>query len=241
MASIQWQSKTRSEIGRIRKTNEDAVHSAPELGLWIIADGMGGYEAGDLASQMVIDILSDAPNFETLEVFVDDVKNRLEYINREMILLASRIGVGKRMGSTVVVMLVRESKLAIIWAGDSRLYRLRDRCLQRLTKDHSELEKLIDLGVVEEENSINHPSSRYLTRAVGVHTILQLDVIFETFEKDDGYLLCTDGLNKEVNDRMIEKIMCAAKGKDSVCDYLIKTALDRGGRDNISIVTVHAK
>jgi len=189
---------------------------------------------------MVIEMLNDLPNYKTLSLLVDDITERLKFVNKEMIRFAARSGEKTRMGSTVVVMAAKEDKLAIFWSGDSRLYRFRKGNLNRLTKDHNECARLIDEGVVDESEAENHPSSRYLTKAVGVRADLEYDLIYDTIEKDDFYLLCTDGLNKEMNDSSIEKAIQEASEQENLCDELVQTAISLGGRDNVSIVTAIA-
>lgn len=241
MTSYFWSSETRTETGNVRKLNEDAVFCAPKRGIWVVADGMGGYDCGDLASQLVIEVLRDIPTYATLSCMVEDIGDRLRYVNKELLGLATKRGTGTRLGSTVVVMAAINQNMATVWAGDSRLYRLRDGKLKRLTKDHSEVEKLIDLGIVKEDNADNHPAARCLTRAIGVSEKLNLDVVYDSVQKQDVYLMCTDGLNKELDDVAIEEtLLVKSDDNASVCDSLIETALQRGGRDNISVVTAIA-
>lgn len=241
MTSYYWSSETRTEVGRVHKFNEDSIFCEPKRGIWVVADGMGGYDCGDLASHLVIEMLRDIPTFATLTAMVADIKNRLQYVNNELLNLATKRGTGTRLGSTVVVMAAINQNMATVWAGDSRLYRLRDGKLKRLTKDHSEVAKLIELGIVEEDKAYNHPAARCLTRAIGVSKTLKLDVIYDSVKKQDIYLMCTDGLSRELDDRAIEKSLLVSTGKNTgYCDSLIETALQRGGHDNISVVTAIA-
>ena len=235
---FRWTSACRSDVGKLRKVNEDACLDLPERGLWAVADGMGGHDAGDVASHMVVQALQDVPRHGTLGGTVDDVRQRLTRANEQLRLEAMARN-RPVVGTTVAVLMAYEQHYVYLWAGDSRVYLYRDRRLRQLSRDHSRVEQLIALGVLRREEAENHPQSNVVTRAVGAADALDLDAEIQETRAGDRFLLCSDGLTKELNDDAIAPLL----GMDdpAVCaDGLVQAALDRGGRDNVTVVVVHA-
>ncbi len=237
---FQWQSSGRSTVGKQRKINEDAFLECPEIGLWVVADGMGGHSAGDIASKAVIDALNSLSGSGNLDTLIAGAAECLKKVNEDLTAKAKTFGPEKIIGTTVVVMLAAGKRCACMWVGDSRLYRYRDGNLSQLTRDHT---LAAELSQQEEPEAETFKNSRYeniVTRALGGHPELLLDSI--TFEATEGdiYLLCSDGLIKELNSREIATILDHKDDHES-SQQLIDLALERGARDNVTVIVVHAE
>ena len=205
----------------------------PEIGLWVVADGMGGHAAGDVASAAVVRALNEVTFPASLESFVEVVKTRLEDVNQDLI---TSSGVGST-GSTVVALLAHGDRCACLWAGDSRAYRLRNNVMHAMTLDHSYVEELVQMGELAPEDAENHPEANVITRAIGAAETVEIEVSVYQLQHGDRYLLCSDGLYREVSEG---ELFCQLGHGD--CDVLVKTLLDlalqRGARDNVSAVVV---
>lgn len=206
-----------------------------DIGLWAVADGMGGHSAGDLASQLIVNTLSKVEPQEQLATFVDEVEERVLQVNNRLFEVANSHN--QTSGSTLVALITHGEHAITLWAGDSRLYRLRDSELTQLTTDHTQIELYIEKGLVTREEAVGHPSGNMVTRAVGVTDNLLIEMDIFELEDGDRFLLCSDGLDKHVQDPEIEEIM---KGADpqSITDKLIETTLSRGATDNVTVCVV---
>lgn len=222
-----------THVGLARELNEDSFLDRSEAGLWAVADGMGGLSRGERASGLITERLAELDLPEDLEVCINLVANTLESVNAELRADTS----SKLSGSTVVVLMLREHRFACLWAGDSRLYRHSRSGLERLSKDHSIVEQLIDAGAITAEQARHHPMSNRITRAIGTEAQLELDVLRGKLRAGDRFLLCTDGLHSMVEASEIETITKADEASPAV-EQLIKAALAGGGRDNVSVVLV---
>ncbi len=223
----------------MREINEDAYLDEAELGRWAVADGMGGHAVGDLASRLVIDALKRLGPPVSMKAFIADARAHLQVANGQLRQEAARRQV-QRIGSTVVALLACDRFCGYVWAGDSRLYLVRDRQLRQLTRDHSQVEALKSLGVITDEEARHHPAQHMITRAVGATDLLELDD--DAIEVADGdiFLLCSDGLSNEIGeDDMLAVLTTAAH--DTAPGQLVSLALERGGRDNITAVVVRAE
>jgi serine/threonine protein phosphatase PrpC len=239
-ASVQWITASETHPGVRREHNEDAILARDAEGLWVVADGMGGHEAGDVASRMVVDALAALEVKERLADVVDQVDDALLDINLRLRAHAAEHFGGRTMGCTVVGMLVREGAGVALWAGDSRLYRLRDRELVQVTRDHSPLEELVEQGAMTEEEAEKHPDANVITRAVGGQSELCLDIVLFDVQPGDTYLLCSDGLYREVSYAEIGALL-AGEDVAEVVRLLLDLALQRGARDNVSLIVVRAE
>lgn len=232
-----WSSAARTDTGKIRRHNEDAYLELPGRGLWAVADGMGGHDAGEVASAAIIEALEDTPHFSSLRSFVDEVENRLLQCNAKLRDLAISRGRNQIIGATVVV-LITYGKLAIcLWAGDSRIYRYRRGELCQLTQDHTQVEEMVCSGLLTREAARGHPNANVVTRAVGARDGLYVEIDAEFIESGDRFLLCSDGLDKELQDSEIRDILAEGEDIDTV-NALINLALSRRGRDNVTVVVV---
>lgn len=233
----QWDSCGLTHEGKVRKLNEDSLISRNEIGLWAVADGMGGHDAGDLASQSIVAALSEINIPESLSDFVNTVDDKLCVINTNLRTISHEQHENRTVGSTVVVLLIHDNYCAYMWAGDSRIYRLRDGELSQLTRDHSQVEEMIELGLITREEASTHPEANIITRAVGATDHLLLEVDVDEIQPDDRFLLCSDGLYKHLTDIDIENLII---GKDLTrnCQNLIDLTLERGAKDNVSVILV---
>lgn len=238
-ASLQWQVAANTHTGNIRKINEDSLMAKDELQLWAVADGMGGHEAGDIASQMIVRYLENIEDRESLSDFVNLLEDTLLDVNADILDLAEEKYNGKTMGATIVLMTARGSVGICMWAGDSRLYRLRQGELVQISRDHSQVEEMIECGLLKREEAENHPSSNVITRAVGAGNKLFIDVTAFDLESNDTYLLCSDGLYNEVEDLDITTCLLM-KSVNQSATALIDHALANGARDNVSVVVSRA-
>ncbi|MFZ1827215.1 MAG: PP2C family serine/threonine-protein phosphatase [Candidatus Competibacteraceae bacterium] len=236
---FRWSSAGRSHVGMVRAINEDACLAMPELGLWAVADGMGGHEAGDIASQMIIETLQQTPLPLNWPDFLGSVREALYDVNRRLREESARRYQHRTIGSTVVVLLAHESQCACLWVGDSRIYRLRNAHLEQLTRDHSHVQELVDQGLIAPEEAQRHPLANVITRAVGSADDLQIAEVMHPLQAGDLFLLCSDGLNKAVPDEEIARLL---EHSNHNCQEAVKAfihlALMRDANDNVTTVVV---
>jgi serine/threonine protein phosphatase PrpC len=225
-----------THVGHVRKVNEDSILALPEQRVFVVADGMGGHAAGDLASQSVVDAVAGLPLTEDPRALMQSLREVLQGAHRN-ILSEIETRDGATMGATVVALMISGAHFVCFWAGDSRLYRLRDGEIELLTADHSLVAALVAAGQLSWDEAEHHPQSNAITRAVGVGEELELDKIRGTVARGDRYLICSDGLNKYANLKTLRNAMQGAP-IETVTDKLLSIALKGGGADNISIIVV---
>jgi protein phosphatase len=233
-----WTSASRTDKGLIRERNEDACLDLPARALWAVADGMGGHAVGDFASQVVVAALEKLAWADSIESLLNDARDRLLDANRHLRAEAAARRV-QRIGSTVVVLLTCGRYCGYLWAGDSRIYVFRQGHLRQLTRDHSQVEEMKARGLLTEEEAVNHPAQHLITRAVGATDTLVLDEQIEEVKDGDVFLLCSDGLTNEVTADEIARALSSGDCQVAT-DALVELALQRGGRDNITVVVVRA-
>ena len=239
MPALSFETAERTHVGCVRKLNEDRVLCRPELGLWAVADGMGGHQAGDLASGMIVDALASVEMLGSGYAFLDEVQESVQRVNRTLVSHARLSRPGTVIGSTLVALLAYEGHFACLWAGDSRAYRFRQGRLEQLTRDHSMVQELIDSGALARADAPSYGRSNVITRAVGVNDRLALDMISGPIMPEDCFLLCSDGLTGPVSDGEIEAVLSAAPA-ESAAEQLLSLTLQRGAKDNVSLVLVQA-
>ena len=234
---MKWESAVQTHRGKVRRINEDAVLERPDLGLWVVADGMGGYETGDVASQMVVDTLGGLAEAESLSQFVDAVDDGLLDVNQRIQDHAAHQLDGRTMGSTIVSLILCGQAGACVWAGDSRLYRLREGRIEQLSRDHSHVQELVDAGELLPEEAESHHEANVITRAVGALPELYTDTTVFSVRDGDTYLLCSDGLYKEIGPAQMAEVL-GSGSVVSAASSLLDSALERGARDNVSVAVV---
>lgn len=232
---IKWTSFADTSVGTVRKVNEDSILLKPEIGLWAVADGMGGYEAGDVASNMIIEALNDTEYKAAFNDIIDTVEDSLIDTNNKILEYADIMLDQQTMGSTVVSLIIRGRVGACLWAGDSRLYRYRNGELQQMSQDHSQVEELIQQGFLTEEDAENHPDSNVITRAIGASEEIYIDINVFSTQIGDTFLLCSDGLHNSVNVSDIINCLNEQNIEQSVNNLLAK-ALENNASDNVSVI-----
>lgn len=226
-----------TDCGRRRENNEDCLLSLPERGLWLVADGMGGHEAGEVASAIVA---------QSIENSADAVEEALQQAHQN-ILEASRNGIGAEgMGSTAVLLTSQNHDYQISWVGDSRAYLWSSQDdggeLQMLSTDHSYVQMLLETGAITEEELPNHPDRNIITQCLGSVELdqVRVDSVRGVWEPQQWILLCSDGLTDELSDQEIATILCNSNNPVNAVNQLIDAALNAGGRDNISVQIVES-
>ena len=235
---IRWTSSARCHVGLVREVNEDAFLDRPERALWAVADGMGGHEAGDLASAMVVSALDNLGEYPDLGSRVAAVRECLNGVNRRLRGEALYRDVSI-IGSTVVMLLASGRSCTYLWAGDSRIYLLRHGRLTLLSHDHSQYEEFRWRDHSQDAEAAQ-PAHNLITRAVGGLDTLELEDGTVTVGDGDIFLLCSDGLTNQVSEQDIGVALLRGDCR-TAADTLIDLALKGGGRDNITVVVVHAE
>lgn len=228
---------SRTHVGLKRKINEDALMTRTERGLWAVADGMGGHEAGEVASGKIADALSTLPIVYSLQETIDDAVAALQRVNRDLIALARGSGLPRTIGSTVVGLAISGEEFRCFWAGDSRAYRIRTGRIAQISRDHSLVQDLISAGMLSEAEARTHPNANVVTRAVGVTEDLQVDVVSGDVRPGDIFLLASDGLTRVVEDSEIAAELTSSGAADAA-DRLIELVLERGAPDNVTMIVV---
>ncbi len=235
--SLSWSSFGITDVGKVRKHNEDSMLDKPEIGLWVVADGMGGHEAGDVASQMIVSSLGKIHEGISLDRYIDDIEDRILKVNERLIAKARESEKNVTIGSTVVGMLAYDELCTFFWAGDSRLYRLRDGSLGQMTTDHSQVEIYIDQGLISRQQAATHPHGNMITRAVGAAEDLYIDFDIQEMQSGDRYMLCSDGLTKHLEDIEFEEMLSEGSVEEA-CKELTALTLERGAGDNVTTIVI---
>ena len=232
---MRFECVNRTHVGLKRKINEDSILVETERGLWVVADGMGGHESGEVASGMVVDALRALPPGGDLDATVAEAIEALRAVNRRLIDLAREQDRDKSIGTTVVGIAAADGVFRCFWAGDSRAYLLRDGELHRLSRDHSLVQDLVDMGMLNPEEAEGHANSNVITRAVGVAETLDVDVVGGEALPGDQFVVASDGLTRVVSDAEIAAELDRGS-LDEVADRLVERVLERGAPDNVSII-----
>lgn len=226
---------SRTHVGLRRKVNEDSVLVRTDRGLWAIADGMGGHDAGDVASAMVTEALLRLPIVYGLDQLVESAIAALHKVNHELISLAASDHESRTIGSTVVGLAIADGQFRCFWAGDSRAYRIRGDQIAQLTRDHSLVQDLVNAGMLDPQDARNHPNANVITRAVGVVEELKIETASGDARSGDQFLLASDGLTRLVDDHELLTELTSKRPADAA-ETLIETVLSRGAPDNVSII-----
>lgn len=225
-----------THVGRVRSVNEDSILSLPDHGIWVVSDGMGGHEAGDFASQAIVDSVAMMDTSPDPGTTIRALRAAITRAHERIVQEAEARGKGT-IGATVVALVLIDGHFASFWAGDSRLYRLRGGQIDMLTSDHSVVAALVKSGQMSWDEAELHPSSNAITNAVGVGDHLELEKVRGEARPGDRFLLCSDGLTKYATFDVLTRAL-RNTGIETVADKLLQIALDGGGADNISIIVV---
>ena len=237
MAALRFTSGALTHVGLVRRRNEDACLDRPDRGLWAVADGMGGHEAGDFASTRIVAALDATGPPTDLGVFADVCASRLTAVDAELRARAAMLGPAAVIASTVVVLLADGAEFVCLWAGDSRIYRWREGELRQLTIDHSRVRELVDAGLLQPEAAADHPEAHVVTRAIGGGR-LEFGTLRDTLRPGDRFLLCSDGLTNMLADEEIARGMAEPAGVGAAAEQLLDLVLASGAVDNVTIVIV---
>jgi serine/threonine protein phosphatase PrpC len=227
---------TASHVGKVREVNEDSLLARPDIGLWAVADGMGGHGGGDAASGAVIAALDTIRSADTAAELLAQFEHRIIRANAEVRALARSRDLGI-IGTTLAAVLIRPPHYACLWCGDSRAYLWRNGAMRQISHDHSEVQDLIDRGILDVGEAKTWPRRNVVTRAIGVAVEAELDLGEGRVAAGDRFLLCSDGLTNHVADAEI----AAALGVEApmkACEDLLALTLLRGANDNVSLIVV---
>jgi serine/threonine protein phosphatase Stp1 len=232
-----FRSSAATHAGVVRRSNQDGFVNRPDLGLWAVADGAGGHEAGEVASGLVVAALDSIPTELPPGELLAEVQQRLETAHATLRQEGERRGPGTQIATTVVVLLAHEDHFACLWAGDSRAYLLRDGALLQVTRDHSLVQDLVDSGAITEQAAENHPHANVVTRALGADLeSFSLDKQLGGLLAGDRLLICSDGVSKELGEAEIATLLGA--GEEAGADRVVQAALQQQARDNVTAVMV---
>ncbi len=223
-----------THVGMVRSKNEDSHFTNLAAGVWVVADGMGGHTNGKLASEALIAAVEAVRMPDTLDRACEVASQAIHSANAAIFGHAQEAGV--QMGTTVVAMVVREDEFAVLWAGDSRAYLYRAGQLIQLTRDHTQVQEMVDRGLLEATQAEDHPMKHVLSRAVGVQEELEIDAIRDRLEARDLFLLCSDGLYGVVGEAQIAQIL--AERGIAAGEALIEASLALGAPDNVTVALV---
>ena len=215
-----------SDVGLAREINEDAFVERPEVGIWAVADGVGGHKAGEVASRMVCDAIAELAPEPTFDATIEKARECLRQVNEQLLRTQTTASLMDRSASTVVVLLVRAGRCAVLWAGDSRVYRWRGGQLEQITRDHS-------IGIGEGDGR----TSTAVTRAVGVEPNVAFDLRQDLVRSGDRFLLCSDGLTRTLTDSQIGSWM-EKRHITAAVEGLIGDTLAAGAPDNVTVLIV---
>lgn len=232
-----------TNIGRKRKMNQDYVYSSETpIGsldnLFLVADGMGGHNAGDYASRLavetIVERIADAREEGPKAVFEEAIGAANALVHKQAASIAELEG----MGTTVVAATCKGDMLYVANVGDSRLYVVNHREIRQITRDHSWVEEMVRCGELEREEARNHPQKSIITRAIGVESTVQIDFFEVQLRENDKILMCTDGLTNMLEDEEIRMILEGARDMVEQAQALVDEANEQGGKDNISVILV---
>lgn len=229
---------SRTHVGCVRRDNEDALIA--EGGVYLVADGMGGHAAGEVASGIVVEAFREL--VDRHDVHPDEVRQRLEVANRRIRASvmedASRAGMGTTASGVVQVQSGGAAHWAVVNIGDSRVYRVIGSTLRRITVDHSEVQELQDAGLITADEARTHPRRNVVTRSIGGHDLPMVDLWVLPLSVGERFLVCSDGLTNELTDAELAALLTGGDDPQRIADELVERALAAGGRDNISVIVL---
>jgi len=229
------QSHARTDQGRVRGHNEDSHIARDDGGLWAVADGMGGHEGGEWASGQIVAELGKIDLAHGFEETCEEALDSAIKANRQI--LAEGKKRGKSMGSTLVMLVIEGTHFGVLWAGDSRAYLMRGGKLERLSRDHTQVQEMVARGLMTPEQALGHPMGHVLSRAVGVQKEIELDRVEGEIQPGDIFLLCSDGLHGVVGDEAIAEHF-SREAPDRALDKLIDLTLEKGAPDNVTGIAI---
>lgn len=235
--ALSWQAVALTDIGKVRQLNEDSLLARSDIGHFVVADGMGGHTGGDVASQRVVSALNDLAPVDDFAIFVEQLEDCLLRVNDELVDKVA--GTERVIGTTVAGLVLHQAFYFIYWCGDSRIYLFRDGRLRQQTIDHTYTQALVEQGKLRPEQIKQHPDNNIITRAVGADRQLFVDMDLRNLQAGDQFLICSDGLDKELDEDEMEAWLAQGEGGiETTAQNLLDRALARGGRDNVTLILV---
>jgi PPM family protein phosphatase len=251
--SLTWRGAGLTDIGRVRRSNQDAFAVLNDVGLWIVADGMGGHVGGDVASRLAVESITEQIRRQAGAVSLSQAGQAWTETQLRQLTEAAHNTIRKHafehphlggMGTTIVVLSISSAsipRLSLAYVGDSRAYLLHAGALLQLSQDHSLVEEHVRSGRLSPEDAATHPLRHVLTRALGIEGIVEPDSSTHQLHPDDLILLCTDGLTKMMDDGQIaDTLLHAGRSPEAACLALVEAANRRGGEDNVTVVVCTA-
>ncbi len=234
---LTWVSEGTTDVGTVRPLNEDSFLMQPEIGLWTVADGMGGHDGGSVASQLIVNSLQKLTAKKSIDECVNDIEDTIINVNQQLLSYSREQLNGRTIGSTFVSLLIKGNIGVCLWAGDSRLYRFRHNKLSALSEDHSHVAALIKQGLISAQEAQTHPERNVITRAVGTSEHIDVDIDVFELNVGDQFLLCSDGLYNAVSE--LDMIACLNENSlTNSVNELIQSALNNKASDNVSVILV---
>lgn len=235
-----------TDRGKIRENNQDYYHisKSSKLPLFMVADGMGGHKAGEVASKMAVDVIVkvftevDINNLDNEDAIIDTIRRAIVEANNVIHKKSIEDLECNGMGTTITIAYLLNKKLIIGHIGDSRAYSIQNNGLKQITEDHSLVAQLVKNGSISAREAQYHPQKNIITRALGTNECIDIDIVIEEVKKDDIILLCTDGLTNMLDDSEIKNVILDNRDMQSACDNLVKKANELGGLDNITVIAV---
>ncbi len=226
-----------SHVGAVRKNNEDAVYCDDKAGVYAVADGIGGSQAGEVASAMVVQVIADKLGNQTDgEPLI--LLREAYYEANDLLFNAGKQRALDGMGTTLTTVMVRGDKIYLVHVGDSRAYLINKQGICQLSTDHTLVNELVKDGRITQAEAEKHPRRNIITRSLGADLLVEVDEREVNWQKEDYLLLCSDGLYSMVEDREIQEITLNSDDLQSALELMVKIAIDRGGYDNISVILV---
>lgn len=234
--SYRFETGAATHSGCVRDHNEDRYLAAPEHGIWLVADGMGGHFGGDVAAQMLVDQTASVHRAATAPDLHARFHDRVARAN-DAIRDHSSQNEGATIGTTLAALLIHDGNFMVSWCGDSRVYLLREGKLHQVSRDHTEVQELLDTGAITPAQAADWPRRNVITRAIGVHDEAMIEDRFGDLQDRDIFLLCSDGLTGHVGD---DEIAANLRGQSAqrACEALLNLTLERGATDNVTLIVV---
>lgn len=229
-----------SDVGKVRKLNEDSVsfYISNDFSIYVIADGMGGHNAGEVASKIAVDTIISY--MKSVDASVDDMEgsllNAIDISNKKIFQLSQKNEELSGMGTTITACLVKEGNMITANVGDSGCYIIKENGITKITKDHSLVQQLLDEGSITEEEAAIHPNRNIITRALGTNESVKADIFRIDLNGVNKVLMCTDGLSNEVSLNEMYDIIMRNNNNEDACKQLVDLSKLKGGRDNISVI-----
>jgi serine/threonine protein phosphatase PrpC len=234
---MHFHTAARTDVGLKRKLNEDSMLEQPDHGFWAVADGMGGHDAGEVASATIVEDLGKIAGKITADNGAELIVATLKQANRQLVELAQGSAAPRTIGSTAVALTIRDGGYQCFWAGDSRAYLIRARTITQITRDHSLVGDLVAAGLVSEEEAKTHPDANVITRAIGATSSIEIDAVSGDVHRNDTFVLATDGVTRVVEDEELLTEVTTRNPQQAIA-HISEMVLARGAPDNFSIIVI---